>query len=523
MINITDKSKCCGCRACEQACPVGCISQEIDSEGFNYPKVDAAKCINCGACDKVCPIIVAENKPKEDGPDYGIDAYGGWITDEDVRQDSSSGGAFTALADSVLDEGGKVYGCYLDSDKKAVHIGIDSKDQVKILRGSKYVQSDTLSVYSEIQELINSGRKVLFVGAPCQCAGLDAFIKKNRDKLFTVDFICHGVPTPRLFADYINSLESKKGSKITAFRFRNKDKGWNQSGLQLGTYYEFEDGSSVRNYPAFNDKFMNAFLDDIALRPCCYECKFKSLPKYYADFTIADFWGVNHCNKELNDKKGTSLILVHSNRGKKFWEGVKSKFNCEKVDFKSSITKNPTIIKSVRRKKNRDKFFEDYNNYGYEYVEKKYMSAFTWAFHKCLNIALALFNKFQQFIKFGIVGISNVVICLLVYYVGIYFGLHYNLAYAIGFVVSVINAFYWNNKYVFKNKQETNTKKAFVKVFMSYGASFLLSIAIMSFLVEIIGVPSFIAPILKMIVTIPINFVLNKVWAFKDRKVKSKA
>lgn len=519
MISIQEKVQCCGCSACAQICPMNCIVMQYDEEGFLYPRVDEKRCINCNKCNKICPIENVREQV-EQKQEQSPRAYGGWNRDDATRDASSSGGAFALFAAEILGNGGKVFGCALNQDMKAVHVGVDDFKDISILQGSKYVQSNINGVYKEVKDTLEAGRQALFVGTPCQAAGLYSFLgNRQNENLYIVDFICHGVPSPKVFADYVREEEKRHGSRLTAFRFRNKDKGWNQTGLQLGTYSEYEDGTKIRKYPAFQDKYMNAFLDDVCLRPSCHECCFKELPKYYADITIGDFWGVDNVAPELNDKKGTSLILINTSHGQKLWDKVNSGFEHKEIDFKKAIRKNPPLTKSAKRYSRREKFFADYLTKGYGYVEKKYMSAITWAWHKALGIAYSLWKKFGQFIKFGIVGCSNTLINLAVYYVCLYLGAHYLLAYTLGFLVSVCNAFYWNNKYVFENKQEKNLLKAFTKVFASYGISFLLSVFLMSIMVEILNISSVIAPILKLAITIPLNFGLNKVWAFKDKKV----
>lgn len=520
MITLAKKADCCGCRSCEQSCPVHCIAMRPDSEGFLYPNVDISTCIRCGACEKACPIIANEQNMKVQVP-IAITAYGGRNKDWAVRKDSSSGGAFSILAEKIIKEGGTVFGCALNEHCQAAHIAVDRLDKLMLLRGSKYVQSDTRHSYTAVKELLSAGKKVLFVGTPCQAAGLYSFLGNTcADNLCTVDFICHGVPSPKVFADYIKKLEKEKGSKVVSFKFRNKDKGWNQTGLQLGTYVKYQNGEEVRKYPAFQDKYMNCFLDDIALRPSCYECKFKQIPKYYADLTIADFWGVNRVDPDLNDKKGTSLILVNTAHGQKMWDAIShdNGFECKEVNFEKAIKKNQAFLKSVACPHQREKFFEDYRKYGYNYVERKYMSTLTWIFHKICKILFATLHRFEQFIKFGIVGCSNTLINLFVYYLLLHLGANYLIAYTCGFLVSVCNAFFWNSKFVFKNKSENNAIKAFLKVFLSYGFSFLLSVGIMGVMVEFFRISPVIAPLLKLAITIPLNFLLNKYWAFKDHK-----
>ena len=519
MISIQKKTQCCGCQSCRQACPCDCIEMQPDEEGFLYPEVDREKCIGCDLCNKVCPIETAA-LIKATESKGNPSAFGGWHKDEEIRRESSSGGAFTLFAEEIIKNGGKVFGCTLDSDMKAVHIGVDNIADLAALRGAKYVQSDIAETYKEVKDALEMGRQVLFVGTPCQAAGLYSFMgNMPKENLYIVDIICHGVPSPKVFADYIKAEERKEGSKIIAYKFRNKDKGWSQTGFQLGTLSEYADGTSIRKYPAFKDKYMNAFLDDVCLRPSCYECSFKNIPKAYADFTIADFWGVDKVTEGLNDKKGTSLILVNTDHGKRLWDKVRDAFEYKEVVYEEATKRNLPLVKSAKLSPRRDEFFADYQSKGYEYVEKKYMSAAIWGWHKALSILDSLWSRFGQFIKFGIVGCTNTVVNLAVYYLCLHLGAYYLVAYTLGFLVSVCNAFFWNNKYVFKNKQEKSLLRAFIKVLASYGVSFILSVLLMSVMVEMLKISSVIAPLLKMVITIPFNFVFNKVWAFKDKKV----
>lgn len=311
---------------------------------------------------------------------------GGWCKDDAVRYDSSSGGVFSILANAILEQEGIVYGCALNDRLQAVHIGIERKEELWKLRGSKYIQSEIGDAYKEIREILDSGRKVMFVGTPCQVAGLDSFLLgKTYDNLYKVDFICHGVPSPKIFEAYIENLENKYNSNIISFRFRNKDNGWNAS-IQLGTEIKFANGLKIRKYPAYKDSFMNGFSDDLYLRPSCYNCVFKGLQKKYTDFTIADFWGVNKVAKHLYDGKGTSLVLVHNERADLLWNQVKEDFYFEFIHLENAICRNPSLISSAKENPNRKSFFEDFERKGYSYVERKYLSAHIWFIHKVIMV-----------------------------------------------------------------------------------------------------------------------------------------
>ena len=386
MIKITqdNKTECCGCGACMQICPKKCITMKKDREGFAYPAVDRDACIDCGRCEKVCPVIQKDIQYKKS--DEEPMALGGWHKDDAVREDSSSGGAFSLFALDVLRSGGMVFGAVMGDDLRVCHIGIDKEEELTRLRGSKYVQSDIKNVYIEVRDHLKTGRPVLFSGTPCQAAGLSSFLGKKYDNLYIIDFICHGVPSPGVFRKYLKYLEKKTGDEICSYRFRLKDKGWHPSGLQLGTAIRTKKGLYIRNYPALRDGYMNGFLDDVYLRPSCYDCRFKCIPKYYADITIADFWGVKNVDPELYDGKGTSLLLIHSEQGRKLFERTKQDFYYKPCDYHKSIRRNQTLIRSVDPNPHREQFFKDLKEKPFEKIVSKYMSPAVWVFHKSMKI-----------------------------------------------------------------------------------------------------------------------------------------
>lgn len=389
MISVIEKTLCCGCGACSQSCPKKCINMIRDAEGFLYPIVNEALCTGCGECNKVCPIETFNNNVEQDinaGGGYPY-VYGGWHKDRQIRYDSSSGGAFTLFSEWILKHNGIVYGCMLNEEMKAVHVSVDSVEELWKLRGSKYVQSEIGNVYSEIKRLLEDERWVMFVGTPCQAAGLMSYLKwKKYEKLYIIDFICHGVPSPGVFNEYINYLTEKENSKVVHFRFRNKDYGWNGHGLQLGTEILYENGKRERIYPAFKDPFMNGFSTDIYLRPSCYACHFKKLPKNYADITIADFWGVTKVVPKLYDKKGTSVVIIHGEHGNELWHKVKNKFEHCPVELAKIIKYNQCLVKSVQMNPNRDKFFEVWKNESFIEAKKRHISTFKWIFDKIVKI-----------------------------------------------------------------------------------------------------------------------------------------
>lgn len=204
MIDIIQKQDCCGCEACVQICPKGCMCMVEDTEGFLYPQVDKSVCVNCGLCEKVCPVI-HQNKSRTP-----LKVYAAKNMDEEVRLKSSSGGIFTLLAESVIKRGGVVFGAKFDDEWMVVHDYTDNIEGVAAFRGSKYVQSIIGNAYRKVEQFLKSGRMVLFTGTPCQIAGLKKYLRKEYKKLLAVDLVCHGVPSPKVWQMYLEETNRSK-------------------------------------------------------------------------------------------------------------------------------------------------------------------------------------------------------------------------------------------------------------------------------------------------------------------------
>ena len=280
MIIIDDKTKCSGCHACANACPKNCISMVSDEEGFWYPQVNKEKCIDCGLCEKVCPII---HKWQSDDS-LTTTAMAAINLNEEIRLKSSSGGIFTLIAEKIIDQGGVVFGAAFSDDFKSVqHICVDNIADLDKLRGSKYVQSKIGDTYKQAKEYLDSGRKVLFSGTPCQIGGLYSYLRKPYENLLTQDIICHGVPSPMVWEKYVEEHERKISSKANKVTFRNKKNGWKAYSVFIG----FENRKQyLKEHSA--DMYIKAFLSDICLRPSCFDCQFKGI-KRHADITLTDF------------------------------------------------------------------------------------------------------------------------------------------------------------------------------------------------------------------------------------------
>lgn len=321
MIKIERQQDCCGCTACEQSCHKQAITMTQDKNGFTYPNVNVKLCGDCGLCNKSCPIQ-NENKPRIPEHTYAIKHK-----DENIRKNSSSGGAFSVFAKKTLEKGGIICGATFDNDWNVKHIIIDRIDQIAKLYGSKYVQSDLHNIFRQIKEKLQEGIPVLFSGTPCQVAGLLKFLGRRYSNLTTIDFICHGVPTPKIWKDYLeevlsctitktnnNTQTSSKVKPIIAnINFRDKSEGWIKFHLVIKVKDKPNDiinNTLVDEYIWEND-YMRAFLNDYINRPSCHECHFRN-GKSGSDYTIADYWGIDKLYPDFFDDNGVSLLLSYN-------------------------------------------------------------------------------------------------------------------------------------------------------------------------------------------------------------------
>lgn len=341
--------KCTGCTACFNICPAHAISMKYDEYGFLNPVIDNAICIDCRKCVTSCPLNVSVISSTDCNS-----AYAAWNKDEEILLRSSSGGVFFALAQYIIDCGGVIVGASYTTDFEVEHIIINNNSQIEKLMGSKYVQSNMGNVLSIVKELLRNGKTVLFSGSPCQIAGLKSFLGKNYSNLFTVDFICHGVPSPQIWKRYISELEEKNKSKIKTISFRDKGNGW----IDFGTRIEFEN-SIIECVPHYEDTFTKGFLRNMYLRPSCYSCKIKKLG-IQSDLRISDYWGANDTLKKLNDNKGISLVIASTEKGKKLFSEVKENLIIFGLDWEEALINNSVNSESVEPHWGRDKFYRLY-------------------------------------------------------------------------------------------------------------------------------------------------------------------
>ena len=311
MINIVDKSQCCGCNACIDICHKGAINLEVDIEGFWYPKVDVSKCVHCGLCEKVCPELQIDKLKKNDffTPAHTIAAIN---KNMKVRWDSTSGGVFSALAEYMYDQGGYVSGAVYNKDFSVRNFISNNEEDIESLRSSKYLQSNAKGLYREIRTLLKKGEKVLACGTPCQMAALRAYLMEDYENLIIVDFICRGVNSPKVYRKYLDSLERKYGGKVIYVKAKNKELGWRN----LTRKVVFDNGKVYYGI-LMDDDFRRGYHTNVYCRPSCYVCKYKGFPRI-SDITIADYWGIEKIDKNLDNNIGTSMILLNSKKGIKY-------------------------------------------------------------------------------------------------------------------------------------------------------------------------------------------------------------
>lgn len=361
-ISKLDKNNCTGCRMCEQICPVKAINMIENEEGFIEPQIDKQKCIDCGLCFKRCPQLNRKNIKTQP------DVYAVRLKSLKEQMESSSGGAFVAIAKAVLKQEGVVFGCAFSKDLIAEHIKVDNLEDLKKLKGSKYVQSNVKDTYKEVEKYLKNDKKVLYSGSPCQIAGLQAYLSKEYKNLLTVDIICHGVPSPKLFERYKDWLEKKYKAKLKWYDFRNKEK--KLLGYNAKMVFEKNKKILVKYKNASLDPYYQSFLNAYTYRECCYNCLYANENRI-SDFTIADFWGIEQAHPEFNDKRGISLLIVNTQKAKEiFKEEIKNNLDYVKSTMNKASEKNMNLKKPTKRPQQRDYAYQNIDNQNFKKYAK---------------------------------------------------------------------------------------------------------------------------------------------------------
>ncbi len=359
MIDIKNPADCCGCTACASICMHQAITMKPDALGFLYPEVDKDKCTDCGLCERVCAF--------HDNYDKSLnlpqpDAYAARHKDVHEVETSRSGAAFIAISDYIIEQGGVIYGAGYTDHFRVVHKRAITKEERNEFKGSKYVQSDLSGIFRQVKEDLKNGKIVLFSGTPCQTAGLHSYVgKKLRGNLFLVDIVCHGVPAPYIWKDYLTYNEKKYNKIITSVDFRDKSQiGWSKHVESL----------TFNQEKIYSNSYTYIFYKHIMFRHSCGACKYTNLQRP-SDITIADFWGWEKTDTTINvDNKGVSLIFSNTEKGQKILDSVKDRMTIIPVELENCM--QPNLINPSEIHPKRMAFEKDYMEKGFVYVMKKY-------------------------------------------------------------------------------------------------------------------------------------------------------
>ena len=356
---------CTGCSACVSVCPKKCISMKNAGDGVPFPKIENEKCILCNRCEKVCPVLGKLRKGKY------AHVYAAKNKNEIERKESTSGGIFSLLAEYVLDMNGVVFGAAYDNNFSVKHIAVTASSSLSMLQGAKYTQSTIGTVYVEIEKLLKSGKYVLFSGTPCQGEGLKSFLGKEYDNLITVDIICHGVPSPKVWQAYVDYRSQKENNGIRPLKINNmrsKASGWSRYGYS--TEFDYGNGKITRIHNS-QDLFMQAFIGNICLRNSCSNCKTKGVERC-TDFTLGDYWGIWNQHPEFDDNKGTSVVFVHSLKGQAILEQLRDKADYLEVNIEDAYRENGSLMNSSKPHLGRDEFLAQVTAENFETLVRKY-------------------------------------------------------------------------------------------------------------------------------------------------------
>lgn len=381
MVELVNKKDCTGCMACAQICPNNAIDRTEYDAGFLYPVINNSKCINCGLCIKVCPQIEENNIQKG----KVLKVYGVKHKNKEILKQSSSGAAFVILAEYIFSLGNSyVFGARFDDDFNVIHDFSDNYEGISAFKGSKYVQSDIKNTYIKTKELLLEGANVLFTGTPCQISGLKGYLGKDYDNLITVDLICHGVPTPKIWKDYVRFIEKKYGKDIVKYNLRSKWQG-------IHTSIEFSNGKILEDK---NDiiSYIDTYYHHHHMRPCCFNCKYANLNRI-SDITIGDFWGIEKVNNNFKDDLGVSVMIINSQKGLDIFELIKDKILYIESNTDECMQPHLKEPVKIRNTKEYKRFWALYHKNGYVAIAKRYSK-----YGKIYRIKLEI-KKIIRFLK----------------------------------------------------------------------------------------------------------------------------
>ena len=362
-----DFEKCTGCGACVQSCPKQCISWTEGEFRFKYPQIDKDICVNCGICERVCPIDKVLQTPTTQK------AYAAVHKDYQVLAKSTSGGAFTAIADAVFAQDGIVYGVAMMDNMQVKHIRTSNKEEFAVLRSSKYLQSDTGNTYQMVEQDLKQGKTVLYSGTPCQIDGLRHFLGKPYERLYTVDIVCHGVGSQAYFDKYLDFARKRYGN-IKTLRFRSKEYvGWSCGG---GVVVVTGSSDCLKKIPYrdFDNYYYAYFLSGDIYRKSCYSCKYANM-KRVGDFSLGDYWGVEKLHLPLNTFNGCSLLVVNSDKATKFLSKIET-MNIKETRVDEAISQNEQLKHPSRLPDSRKERIKEFELLTGTQIERVYLSKY---------------------------------------------------------------------------------------------------------------------------------------------------
>jgi len=364
-IKLADINVCSGCAACASVCPTSSISMQMDNEGFLQPNIHEDSCVECHKCEKACPIL----KPLNISSDFATRVYAAINMNDDVRRRSSSGGIFYALSKWIIEHDGIVFGARFNDKWEVIHDCTETMNDLEPFLRSKYVQSRIGETFRQAKQFLEQGRWVLFSGTPCQVDGLKSFLKKDYDRLMAIDIICHGVPSVSVWRSYLS--ENFNMDDISDINFRDKVDGW-----PGGQHITILAAIANKSYSVsqMENVYYRGYVKNIYLRRSCYNCAFKSVGRC-ADFTLADFWGVQDIAPEMHDNKGTSAVFIHTQKGYDLLQRLKPTLKVSLQNIDEVLKHNACMVQSVKMPVRRSDFFRAFRlsrsfKYAAKYIDK---------------------------------------------------------------------------------------------------------------------------------------------------------
>lgn len=377
-----NKKDCTGCSGCFNICPVNAIKMKEDENGFLIPVIENDKCINCNKCLVSCPVgRVIKNTP--------IQSFGAVNLNENIYKNSSSGGIFSVVAEYIIRKKGFVCGVVIDKNFDIFHKLTNNINDIEAMRGSKYAQSNIRNNYSEIKELLLKGIEVLFVGTPCQVAGLKSYLKIDYENLLTIDLICHGVPSNRIFKEYIYTIQKNENNNILEYKFRKKQLGKSI----MNEYIRFENEKEIFR-PIIRSSYLYAFMKGEIYRDSCYECEYAEI-KRVSDITLGDFWGVENYY-DLEYKDGVSAVLINTEKGRRILDCIDNDILLFESNIESIRANNEQLKAPCKPSQKREDIYKELNSNGYKSVEDKYLNNLS---RRKKIIQSYIPYKFRNFIK----------------------------------------------------------------------------------------------------------------------------